>query len=266
MHRIDGPGATVDNKFTEGDPAAATPATTVTDDWLNDLQENVCKVIEDAGIALSKGSDSQLKTAIANMIANSSLDLLNTTRVNVTSAATVNLTAAAPSSRHINITGTTAISAFTIAAGKCYFVRFDASLTLTNGASLVTQSGANITTAAGDTCLLRATAANAVEVLCYTRASTGTWQNMFASRLPATNYTNPYSHDIEIAVVTGDSSGNSAGLSVLINGQAVFSPLGGASSGALPRVGVTITIPAFSTYRVEIDGLDTLRTWWEKRP
>jgi hypothetical protein len=35
----------------------------------------------------------------------------------------------------------------------------------------VTQSGANITTAAGDTCVLRATAANTVEVVCYARAT-----------------------------------------------------------------------------------------------
>ena len=68
MHRIDGPGATVDNKFTEGDPVSAVPATEVTDDWLNDVQENVCKIIEDAGIALFKGDSTQLKAAVAAMI------------------------------------------------------------------------------------------------------------------------------------------------------------------------------------------------------
>lgn len=98
----------------------------------------------------------------------SGIDYLNATRIDVASAATVNLTTAAPNTRHINITGTTTITGFTVAAGQTYFVRFNAALTLTNNASIVTQSGANITTAAGDTCILRATAANVVEVLAYT--------------------------------------------------------------------------------------------------
>lgn len=98
-------------------------------------------------------------------------DKLNTTRIGVASSATVNLTSSAPNTRHINITGTTGITAFTVAAGQCYFVRFNASLTLTNSANIVTQSGANITTAAGDTCIIRATAENVVEVICYVRAA-----------------------------------------------------------------------------------------------
>lgn len=94
-------------------------------------------------------------------------DLLNSIRIDVASAATVDLTAAAPNTRNINITGTNAISAFTVAAGQVYFVRFAGALTLTNNASIVTQSGASITTTAGDTCIIRATAANVVEVLSY---------------------------------------------------------------------------------------------------
>lgn len=104
-----------------------------------------------------------------------STDFLNTTRINVASAATVNLTSAAPNTRNINITGTTTITAFTVAAGQTYFVRFAASLTLTNSAGIVTQSGVNIITQAGDTCIIRATAANVVEVLCYVPA--GGWAN-----------------------------------------------------------------------------------------
>ncbi|MHA6160960.1 hypothetical protein ACX3X6_08660 [Pseudomonas sichuanensis] len=239
-------------------------------DWANDHLAFLSSLLAGAGFTANGDVDkvgaSQYYSALIQIISSRATDYLNTTRIDVVSSANVNLSTLAPNTRHINITGSSGIAGFTLPAGSCYFVRFAGALTLTNSASLVTQSGANITTAAGDTCVIRATAANVVEVLCYARASTGTWKNMLASRLPATNYTNPYSHDIEIAVVTGDSSGNSAGLSVLIDGQAVFSPLGGASGGALPRVGVTITIPAFSTYRVEIDGLDTLRTWWERRP
>lgn len=97
-------------------------------------------------------------------------NMLDTLRIDVASASTVDLTTNAPNTRNINITGTTSITAFTVASGLTYFVRFNASLTLTNGASLVTQTGANITTQAGDTCVLRSTAANTVEVLSYVPA------------------------------------------------------------------------------------------------
>ena len=108
-----------------------------------------------------------------------SADYLNTTRIDVASASTVNLTTAAPNTRHINITGTTAITEFTVAAGQCYFVRFDDALTLTNNASIVTQSGANIITSSGDTCIIRATGGNVVEVLSYEPA--GGWARSLTS-------------------------------------------------------------------------------------
>lgn len=92
------------------------------------------------------------------------------TRIDVASAATVNLTTSAPNTQHINITGTATITGFTVAAGVYYFVRFAGALTLTNNANIVTQTGANITTAAGDTCVLRATASNTVEILAYSPA------------------------------------------------------------------------------------------------
>lgn len=118
-----------------------------------------------------------------------STDFLNTTRIDVASAATVNLTSSAPNTRHINITGTTTITAFTVAAGQTYFVRFAGALTLTNNAGIVTQTGANITTADGDTCILRATAANVVEVLSYVsfsisgRSATTSTSDLAAGRL-----------------------------------------------------------------------------------
>lgn len=93
----------------------------------------------------------------------------DTTRIDVASAATVDLSTLAPNTRNINITGTTTITGFTIAVGRLYFVRFNSALTLTNNASIITQTGANITTAAGDTCIIRATATNTVEVLCYAK-------------------------------------------------------------------------------------------------
>lgn len=69
MHRIDGPGATVDHKFTEGNPATAVAATTVTDDWLNAVQEEVASVIEFGGGALDKNNNAQLLAKIQSLIA-----------------------------------------------------------------------------------------------------------------------------------------------------------------------------------------------------
>lgn len=108
------------------------------------------------------------ETAIASQLADAVAILGGQAlRVNVASAAAVDLTASAPNTSHVNITGTDSISAFTVAAGRLIFVRFGGAATLVNGAALVTQTGANIVANVGDTCILRATAANTVEVLCY---------------------------------------------------------------------------------------------------
>lgn len=63
MHRIDGPGA-VGSLFTEGDPAAPQMATVVTAAWLNDIQENLVRLIEAADIIPVKGDYDQLRQAI----------------------------------------------------------------------------------------------------------------------------------------------------------------------------------------------------------
>jgi len=65
MHRIDAPGATVGEQFTEGNPALNIPATEVSDDWLNDVQEELALFIESQGITLLKGTQTQLTEAIA---------------------------------------------------------------------------------------------------------------------------------------------------------------------------------------------------------
>lgn len=68
MHKIDAPGATVDNLFTEGNPSLSIPATEVSDDWLNDVQEEIVNVIEGQGITLVKGTQTQLQSALLSMI------------------------------------------------------------------------------------------------------------------------------------------------------------------------------------------------------
>lgn len=68
MHRIEAPGATVDNKFTEGDPATSVPATEVAADWLNAVQEELAAVIIAAGLPLKTAAtetSDQLLAAIA---------------------------------------------------------------------------------------------------------------------------------------------------------------------------------------------------------
>lgn len=70
MHRID--HATADGgQFTEGNPSVGLPATVVTDDWLNDVQENLAGFIEAAGVALTKGRAADLEDAILAVIASS---------------------------------------------------------------------------------------------------------------------------------------------------------------------------------------------------
>lgn len=68
MHRIDGPGATIDNLFTEGDPTQGVPATTVTGAWLNSQQEEIANAIEGAGLTLDKLDNTQLYQAIVSLV------------------------------------------------------------------------------------------------------------------------------------------------------------------------------------------------------
>lgn len=69
MHRIDGEGATNDNKFTEGNPSTGALATTVTADWCNAVQEEIIAVLTEAGIAPVKANNGQLVAAILSLIA-----------------------------------------------------------------------------------------------------------------------------------------------------------------------------------------------------
>jgi hypothetical protein len=64
MHKIDGANPGPGNTFLEGDPQAGTPATQVTDDWLNAVQAELVNVVEGAGIVLNKPTNTQLLSAI----------------------------------------------------------------------------------------------------------------------------------------------------------------------------------------------------------
>jgi len=68
MHRIDGPGATAQGEWTEGNAGAGIPATEITADWMNAVQAEIIAVIEEAGAAPSKASNTQLRDAIIALI------------------------------------------------------------------------------------------------------------------------------------------------------------------------------------------------------
>lgn len=71
----------------------------------------------------------------------------------------------------VDVTGTTAITAVTLAEGVEKTVRFTGILTLTHGASLVLPGAASITTAAGDFAVFRGYAAGVVRCVSYSKIS-----------------------------------------------------------------------------------------------
>lgn len=79
MHKIDGPGATTDNKWTEGDPSTSTPATEVTADFMNAVQGELVEVITHYGIQLDKADNTQLRQAIQQAVSNASIPDATTT-------------------------------------------------------------------------------------------------------------------------------------------------------------------------------------------
>lgn len=87
----------------------------------------------------------------------------------IASSGTINLTTA--SGNYVKVTGTTTITAITLAQGAQRVVVFTGALTLTNGASLILPGGANITTAAGDAAIFRGEAASVVRCVFYMKAA-----------------------------------------------------------------------------------------------
>jgi hypothetical protein len=67
MERIAGPG-NVNGQFTEGNPNIGQQATMVTAKWANDVQEEICAVIEQSGAALDGAEQDQLYQAIVALV------------------------------------------------------------------------------------------------------------------------------------------------------------------------------------------------------
>jgi len=237
-------------------------------DWANDRLAFYSSLLEAAGIdangEVDKVGDCQAFEALLQVISQNAKDLFNTPVVNVASAANVNLTTAAPDSRNINITGSASISGFTVAAGQVYIVKFSATATLVNSATIVTGSGTNIVTAPGDSCIIRAIADNSVEVISFVTAIPQpigyrqSWTDVTASRLRNTNYTNNTGRPISISVFCTGSGVPETTLS--INGV-VIDRLD--DSNAQCNKAVQAIIPAGAVYRV--DNASNLQYWMELR-
>lgn len=87
----------------------------------------------------------------------------------IATASTVNLNNA--TGDYVVLTGTTTVTAITLAQGVERTCRASGTFTLTNGASLILPTGSNITTAAGDVFTVRGEASGVVRVTGYMRAS-----------------------------------------------------------------------------------------------
>lgn len=175
-------------------------------------------------------------------------DLVNTVRIDVASTAALNLTSAAPNTRNINITGSNAITSFIVSVGQVYFVRFDGSLTLTNNASIITQSGGNIITQAGDSCIIRATAANVVEVLCYSRGipqalgDGQAWKDLTSTRSTGTTYTNTTGRPIFVVINTPSNTA----IAATVGGVTIYASY--TPSSGQPRGSLGFIVPPGITY------------------
>lgn len=64
MFRIDSSG-NVAGLFTDGDPSIGQPATVVSDEWLNAIQEEIANIIENDGTLLDKLDSGQLVAVLA---------------------------------------------------------------------------------------------------------------------------------------------------------------------------------------------------------
>lgn len=108
--------------------------------------------------------------------------LLDSPISTVPSATTVDLSALTTVTRNIVISGNVNIAGFQISRGQLFAARFSGTLTLQNSANLVTQRNRDISIVSGDTCFIRATADNVVEILAYSGPGTLVSSNNYTFR------------------------------------------------------------------------------------
>lgn len=90
----------------------------------------------------------------------------------IPSAATLDLSSA--TGLIVDVTGTTTVTAITLADGDIRLVRFTGSMLLTNGASLVLPNAADVTTLSGDWAIFAGFAAGVVRCVMYNRSNFAT--------------------------------------------------------------------------------------------
>jgi hypothetical protein len=127
---------------------------------------------------IAQGGTGQITAAAA-------FDALSTPRADVASGATLDLDT--NNSGYLRVTGTTTITAITLAAGRKRLLLFADALTLTHGASLILPSAANIVTVAGDLALVVGEAAGVVRCVSFMRAS-GASVALDSTFIPARSY------------------------------------------------------------------------------
>lgn len=103
----------------------------------------------------------------------------------IASSATLNLDNA--TGDVVDVTGTTTITAVTLAEGVEKVVRFTGALTLTHGASLVLPGAANIPTGVGDFAIFRGYASSVVRCVAYVQAANSPVFNAFSASRGGSN-------------------------------------------------------------------------------
>lgn len=199
-----------------------------------------------------------------SLLISGSVDTINAAIATVAAAGTINLTAGAPNTSQLLISGTgVTINGFTVAANRYFIAKIAGANTLVNSASLVTNTGANIVTEANDSVLLRSTAANTVEVVAYfsriplASGFAQTTQNLTGSRLSNTVYTNTTKRPIKVYV----STIYGAAVSILRVDGVQAGIAGGNGTSALSTA--SVTVPPGSTYEFASGGVPLF--WSELR-
>jgi hypothetical protein len=144
--------------------------------------------------------------------------LLDQPTQNVASAPTIDVTPYAATTRNLLITGSTQIDGWAITAGQVFVVKFSGSLSLTNNVNQVTGTGGTIKVGPNDSCIVRATANNIVEIILFAKPGATLVRNFHDFRLSlvsgtpvptvdtnsATLYLAPYSGN-KIALFNGST-------------------------------------------------------------
>lgn len=133
------------------------------------LQNNGVIPAGTSGQVLAKSSNSDYALQWLNL--SSIATLLDQPVQAVASAPTVDVTPYSATTRNLLITGTTQIDGWAITAGQVFLVKFASSLQLSNNINQVTPTGAAIKVGPNDSCLVRATANNVVEILSFSKST-----------------------------------------------------------------------------------------------